>query len=80
MKILQCVLTLLAPTTGLLAQGPIVQARAAEERPTLQQKVTFAEQVAPIVFQKCAFCHRAGDIAPFPLTSSKQACVFRHGQ
>ena len=29
---------------------------------------TFNEDVAPIVFQHCASCHRAGEAAPFPLT------------
>jgi hypothetical protein len=31
--------------------------------------VTFNEQIAPIVYSKCAGCHRAGESAPFPLTS-----------
>lgn len=31
--------------------------------------VTFSEHVAPIVFAHCASCHRAGEAAPFPLTS-----------
>ena len=30
---------------------------------------TFAKDVAPIVFAKCANCHRAGEVAPMPLTS-----------
>src|SRR5580692_5188152 len=33
--------------------------------------VTFNEQIAPIVYGKCAGCHRAGESAPFPLTSYK---------
>ena len=31
--------------------------------------VTFTENVAPIVFAKCASCHRPGEAAPFPLTT-----------
>lgn len=31
--------------------------------------ITFNEQIAPIVYSKCAGCHRAGESAPFPLTS-----------
>jgi len=31
--------------------------------------LTFAKDVAPIVFHKCANCHRAGEIGPFPLAS-----------
>ena len=30
---------------------------------------TFAKDVAPIVFNKCAACHRAGEVAPMTLTS-----------
>ena len=28
---------------------------------------TFAREVAPILHAKCASCHRAGELAPFPL-------------
>jgi hypothetical protein len=31
--------------------------------------ITFSEHVAPIVFTKCASCHRPGEAAPFPLQS-----------
>ena len=31
--------------------------------------VTFNEQIAPIVYNRCAGCHRAGESAPFSLTS-----------
>src|SRR4051812_33093624 len=31
--------------------------------------VTFAEQIAPIIFTHCAGCHRPGEAAPFTLTS-----------
>jgi hypothetical protein len=30
---------------------------------------TFTKDVAPIVFNKCANCHRPGEVAPMPLTS-----------
>lgn len=30
---------------------------------------TFTKDVAPIVFAKCANCHRQGEVAPMPLTS-----------
>src|SRR6266545_4992660 len=32
-----------------------------------RESVTFAEDVAPIVFSKCATCHRPGEAAPFSL-------------
>jgi len=31
--------------------------------------VTFYKHIAPIVFQHCTGCHRAGEVAPFPLIS-----------
>ena len=34
--------------------------------------ITFNGQIAPIVYSKCAGCHRAGESAPFPLTSYKE--------
>jgi len=30
---------------------------------------TFAKDVAPIVYEKCASCHRPGEVAPMPLIS-----------
>src|SRR6266576_1082687 len=32
-----------------------------------KESVTFTEDVAPIVFNKCATCHRPGEAAPFSL-------------
>jgi len=32
-------------------------------------KVTFAENIAPIVYGNCVTCHRPGEAAPFPLIS-----------
>jgi hypothetical protein len=34
-----------------------------------QSPVTFSEDVAPIIFNNCAPCHRPGEAAPFPLLS-----------
>src|SRR5689334_1485984 len=31
--------------------------------------VTFSKDVAPIIFNKCANCHRPGEVAPMSLTS-----------
>jgi tetratricopeptide (TPR) repeat protein len=31
------------------------------------REVTFCRDIAPIVFEKCASCHRPGEAAPFPL-------------
>ncbi len=34
--------------------------------------VTFSKDVAPIIFSKCANCHRPGEVAPMALTSYKE--------
>src|SRR5262245_52479475 len=55
-------------TGGALA---VTLLTAAANRPVVQAKeaVTFSEDVAPIVFTKCASCHRPGEAAPFTLQS-----------
>ena len=35
--------------------------------------VTFNQQIAPILYQNCAPCHRPGEAAPFPLLSYQDA-------
>src|SRR5690349_12328257 len=40
---------------------------------TTARSVTFSETIAPIVFERCAGCHRADGVAPFALTSYKDA-------
>src|SRR5262245_10239032 len=37
------------------------------------REVTFARDVAPIVYANCAYCHRPGEVAPFSLLSYKDA-------
>jgi tetratricopeptide (TPR) repeat protein len=37
------------------------------------QPVTFARDVAPVLFDKCASCHRSGGSAPFSLTTYREA-------
>jgi hypothetical protein len=46
----------LSPALLVAASGP--------SRP-----VTFAGQIAPIIFKQCASCHHTGEAAPFSLTS-----------
>ncbi|QJW96371.1 redoxin family protein [Frigoriglobus tundricola] len=45
-------------TTGWAADPPA---------PKLPETVTFAEHVAPLVFENCTSCHRPGQVAPFSL-------------
>src|SRR5262245_26620827 len=40
--------------------------------PASAQTPTFSKDVAPIVFTKCASCHRPGEVAPMSLTSFKE--------
>lgn len=35
----------------------------------LPKKVTFAEHIAPLVFENCTTCHRSGQVAPFVITN-----------
>jgi Flp pilus assembly protein TadD/mono/diheme cytochrome c family protein len=37
--------------------------------PEKRQTVTFARDIAPIVFRSCSSCHRAGEAGPFPLVT-----------
>jgi hypothetical protein len=37
------------------------------------EAVTYTRDVAPIVFQRCAPCHRPGESAPFPLLTYDDA-------
>jgi hypothetical protein len=37
------------------------------------REVTFARDVAPIVYANCAYCHRPGEVAPFSLMSYREA-------
>ena len=45
---------------------------AAPTRVAAKEDVTFADHVAPIIFNSCTSCHRPGEAAPFPLTSYQE--------
>ncbi|MCS7064953.1 MAG: redoxin domain-containing protein, partial [Fimbriimonadales bacterium] len=36
-------------------------------------RVTFAEHIAPLLYENCTSCHRPGDIGPFPLQTYEDA-------
>ncbi|MGA2198159.1 MAG: cytochrome c, partial [Bryobacteraceae bacterium] len=42
-------------------------ALALSSMPLAAQPLTFSKDIAPIVFERCAPCHRPGEAAPFPL-------------
>src|SRR5262245_13569367 len=43
-------------------------ARSADPVPA-DVKITFNKHIAPLVFERCAGCHRPGEVAPFSLLS-----------
>ena len=47
------------------------------ETGTPSGKVTFNRDIAPIVYQYCASCHRPGEAGPFPLLTYQD--VKKHG-
>jgi peroxiredoxin len=61
----------------LLAGKPVTQPQSAAagciigrpKQPVGDADVTFAKHVAPILNARCVSCHRAGEIAPFSVTS-----------
>jgi hypothetical protein len=48
----------------LAALGVFLAATAYAQTP-----LTFAHDIAPIIYQNCAPCHRPGEAGPFPLLS-----------
>jgi hypothetical protein len=64
-------LLLLCCFTGLQADEALPAKEPAAEKvktaKALPAKVTFTEHIAPIVFNNCSSCHRAGEVAPFDL-------------
>ncbi len=38
-----------------------------------EREITFARDVAPIVYANCAYCHRPGEVAPFSLMTYRDA-------
>jgi len=45
----------------------------AAQTPTSASSPTFNKDIAPILYQNCAICHRAGEVAPFPLLTYQDA-------
>jgi len=56
------------PASSGVAQGPHAgQAASSEKVSAVTQPITFTQHVAPIIFGRCAPCHRPGGAAPFSL-------------
>jgi mono/diheme cytochrome c family protein len=58
---------LLGSVAGFSQQGG---ARRAQQS---QPATTFAQTIAPILYENCVTCHRSGEAAPFPLISYEDA-------
>src|SRR2546423_158233 len=55
------------------AAGILSAKTSADSTRKVKVPVTFAKQVAPILFEKCASCHRLGEVAPFSLLTYEDA-------
>jgi len=62
------VLGFLAGLLGLLCYASQSGASARDKK-----EITFSKDVAPIFYKNCIQCHRAGEIAPMPLVTYKEA-------
>lgn len=40
--------------------------------PAFTQAVTYAKDIAPIIYNQCTQCHRPGEIGPFPMTNYEE--------
>ncbi|MEC8895655.1 MAG: hypothetical protein VX675_04970, partial [Planctomycetota bacterium] len=60
-----CPCLLAGEPAGAPAEGPAAEKVRTEK--ALPEKVTFTEHIAPIIFNNCSSCHRAGEVAPFDL-------------
>jgi len=47
--------------------------QAPQDAANTNSQITFNKDIAPILFQHCATCHRPGESGPFPLLSYKDA-------
>ena len=63
-----------AVTRAPAAGNPLSSvARPAEARPEETMPITFTQHVAPIIWSKCARCHRPREVAPFSLLTYEDA-------
>jgi hypothetical protein len=58
---------------AILIPMSIVGQSPQNQNAKVQKEVTFTKDVAPIVFENCVYCHRAGEAAPFSLLSYTEA-------
>lgn len=61
---------------GMLAFAPLDPAFAEEAtaaKPASTKSITYTKDVAPILFEHCARCHRTGEVGPFSLMTYEDA-------
>ena len=61
--------TFLSAGAAIVATLSGAAVQAADQQPT----VTFNKDIAPILFQNCASCHRTGEVGPFSLLTYQDA-------
>lgn len=67
-------LAVVIPISACIIASAVAQTLPNEGLPKAKQSsVTYAEHVAPILYNKCASCHHTGEVAPFPLMSFEDA-------
>ncbi len=59
-----------APTEAQTSRLPLPKPRPII---ALDEKITFHEHVAPVLWKHCAACHRPGEVGPFPLLTYRDA-------
>ena len=69
----------LVPIVGAVALGSALLAAPGQHKQLARVGTapTFAKNVAPLVFERCTSCHRAGEAAPFALVT--YADIKKHG-
>ncbi len=56
---------------------PLAALATARGEPGTSGEASFTRDVAPVIAEKCAGCHRVGGIAPFPLVTARQIAAQR---
>jgi hypothetical protein len=59
--------------SAIMASGLVLAGATGASAQEKSEPPTFNKNVAPILFQQCATCHRPGEAAPFPLLTYQDA-------
>lgn len=54
------------------SKSSVAERRSTVDGKSDQQPVTFSEDIAPIIWDRCAGCHRPGQVGPFSLLTYEQ--------